>query len=145
MTLKLDQKLRLEQINGIQNNSSWCFVNSAIQILYSIDLIRNYILNLDLDELKEKKYYTTYQSLKYIFNLFNETENYLSDLNILNQKKIIVKDFVLNSGAFSQNQYHDGTDRICYADGLYFLNTLLCRLSDIDFFKEKFKIGRAHV
>ena len=142
MTLKLDQKLRLEQINGIQNNSSWCFVNSAIQILYSIDLIRNYILNLDLDELKEKKYYTTYQSLKYIFILFNNTEDYLSDDNILDQKKIIVKDFALNRGAKSQNEYHQGTDSICYADGLYFLNTLLCRLSDIDFFKEKFKIGR---
>ena len=99
--------LKYEQTKGIYNNSAWCFVNSAIQFLYSCDEIRNYILNTNIEIIKENYELNTkdeekkikinklkLKNLKFIFEKLNNSENtdeYLSDTLILEEKKQLVK------------------------------------------------------
>mgnify|MGYP003333336094 CR=1 FL=1 len=101
------KKLDINKIMGIQRSSNYCFVNSAILFLYSCDEIRNYILNTNIEIIKENYELNTkdeekkikinklkLKNLKFIFEKLNNSENtdeYLSDTLILEEKKQLVK------------------------------------------------------
>ena len=109
MTLKLNQKLKYEQTKGIYNNSAWCFVNSAIQFLYSCDEIRNYILNTDFNIIEQNyknKPHDSFEDvnlnvnklrmLRDLFEKLNKPiqnkDEFLDDDKCLEDKKIIMTD-----------------------------------------------------
>ena len=101
----LNKKLDINNIKGIQRTSNYCFVNSAILFLYSCDEIRNYIIDTDIDIIiknyesntndeKKETNKIKLKNLKFIFeNLYNpeNTDKYLSDTLILEQKKQLVE------------------------------------------------------
>jgi ubiquitin C-terminal hydrolase len=78
---------------GLKNNGNTCFFNSALQLLNSMELFRNYFLKLEIDDCNV---FTL--ALKTVFTLMNFNDNNPIDLDKINinHNGIINKSLLVN-------------------------------------------------
>jgi len=105
---------------GLNNQTNACFMNSALQMLYSIDEYRNLILKSRNNNNKNDK--NVIMSIKKIFNLINNSKNTFIERENLQEPYVILYKSVFNEDLYLQQDSQEFLSAILDKSNNYFSN-----------------------
>jgi ubiquitin C-terminal hydrolase len=105
---------------GLNNQTNACFMNSALQMLYSIDEYRNLILKSRNNNNKNDK--NVIMSIKKIFNLINNSKNVYIERENLEEPYVILYKSVFNEDLYLQQDSQEFLSSILDKSNNYFSN-----------------------
>ena len=107
----------VEKTIGLSNNGNTCFINSAIQFIHSINLFRDYILDLDTKSASKLT-----KALQMVFKLMKYTPS--TFINLINERLEDETLYDILRGVFHLSPKHDNNSYDCSEYLINLINAL---------------------